>query len=662
MRKIILCLLACSLSLSAVAQTNAKPQFEFSLKGEDLRPQINNQIRPNAVRQGMQVFDESLAPFYHGVASGDPLPNSVILWTRVTTDQPSVNVAWKVATDTTMTNIVAQGNFTTDASRDFTVKVEPINLQPETTYYYQFSALNTPSLIGRTRTAPANNANNDHLKFAVVSCSNYQAGYFSGYRYLSQLNDLDAVIHLGDYIYEYPEGGYGYSPEVGRGHEPANEILTLADYRTRHSFYKLDPDLRAIHQQHPFVTIWDDHESANNAYVDGAQNHDPATEGDWNDRKAAAKKAYFEWLPIRESADQNIHRTLHYGNLADLILLDTRLEGRDQQAEADTSLFGSPNRTMLGQVQREWFLNQLQAPNTQWKIVGNQVIFSPLLIQILLGVTPQAIELINDTWEGYRYERDSIASFIEHHQLQNVNFITGDIHNTFAFDVTKNPVDSTRYNPQTGAGSIATEMVTPSITSDGFSEVLGNNFAQSVLGVFQNLNPHSKKLNFKDHGYFILDVTPQKIQGDWYYVESIKTMESPLFYGNGVFSLNQENHLQATSQPAPPKEQQEIPAPALNISTATNNTPIIEDFALFAVYPNPTRSQITFTFGLTQNKPLQVALQSSNGSTIATLMTGEQTAGLYNLHFDTEKIPSGSYFLVFQSGKSQMARQIVVQH
>ncbi len=284
-------------------------------------------------------IDPQLYPFYHGVASGDPLTDRVILWTRVSPeDTAPVSVSWKIATDPQLTDIVGQGSTRTDERKDFTVKVDVTGLRPGTTYYYGFTALGRSSLTGRTRTAPENA---DRLKLAVVSCSNYQNGFFSAYRRISERSDIDAVVHLGDYIYEYKEGDFGGDRPL----LPENEIIDLEDYRVRYSFYRLDPDLRAAHQQHPFITVWDDHEFANNAYKDGAENHQ-ANEGDWNRRKNNAFQSYFEWMPVRQNNDPDhpyrIYRTIRYGNLLDLIMLDTRIEARDKQ---DDTLLGLMRRT-----------------------------------------------------------------------------------------------------------------------------------------------------------------------------------------------------------------------------------------------------------------------------------------------------------------------------
>ncbi len=275
-------------------------------------------------------FDTSLAPFYHGVASGDPLKDAVVIWTRITTNKVAVNVNWKMATDAEFKNIVKEGNVITNDKVDYTVKVDVRNLEPNRSYYYQFEALEKKSVVGKTRTSPTGNVSN--IRFGVVSCSNYQNGYFNAYKELAKRKDIDAVIHLGDYIYEYQSGGYGYKKSIGRGHLPKNEIVTLNDYRIRYSYYRLDPMLREIHQQHPFILIWDDHEFANDADKFGAENHTESKEGSWEVRKNNAYKAYFEWQPVRANSieEYRLYRSFSYGNLADLLMLDTRIEGRGE--------------------------------------------------------------------------------------------------------------------------------------------------------------------------------------------------------------------------------------------------------------------------------------------------------------------------------------------
>jgi alkaline phosphatase D len=258
--------------------------------------------------------------FTHGVASGDPHHDSVVLWTRVRPGAPDerVEVGWEIGDDPTIARPAATGSTTTDGSRDWTVKVLAAGLADATTYYYRFTVGGVASPLGRTRTAPSGPT--DRLRFGVASCSNYGYGNFHAYRHMLRRHDLDAVIHLGDYIYEYASTGFGETYGEARDLEPRHEILTLDDYRARYGHYRADPDLQELHRQHPIIHVWDDHEFADDPYVGGAANHQPA-DGDWNDRVAAALQAYSEWMPTRLDGNR-IFRTLDYGQLARIVGLD----------------------------------------------------------------------------------------------------------------------------------------------------------------------------------------------------------------------------------------------------------------------------------------------------------------------------------------------------
>ncbi|MCL4158545.1 UNVERIFIED_CONTAM: hypothetical protein GTU68_049731, partial [Idotea baltica] len=286
-------------------------------------------------------------------------------------------LSWRMATDPQLENVIQTGTTETNTAQDFTVKVDVEGLAAGTTYYYGFTYNDKHSLTGRTKTSPGANEV-DQLKFGVVSCSNYQAGYFNAYHRLADRNDLDAIIHLGDYIYEYADGAYGNEGLfTERKLEPTKEIVSLEEYRTRYSTYRLDTNLIRAHQQFPFITVWDDHETANNSYKDGAQNHTEGAEGSWVDRKAAAKQAYFEWIPIRDRESKQVFRSIKYGNLVDLIMLDTRLEGREQQLEDVTSdAINDTTRTILGTTQKQWLLDNLSNSTAKWKVIGQQVVFS----------------------------------------------------------------------------------------------------------------------------------------------------------------------------------------------------------------------------------------------------------------------------------------------
>ena len=418
-----------------------------------------------------------------------------------------------MATDPQLTNIIQTGTATASTNQDFTVKVDVTNLQPATTYYYNFIAPDgSTSLTGRTRTARTTNTPTDRLRFGVASCSHYAQGYFNAYGRLADRNDLEAVIHLGDYIYEYGNTG-GFVGSV-RPMEPDYEITSLPDYRTRHSLYKLDPNLTRMHQQHPIIAVWDDHEVANNAWQNGAENHDPATEGNYADRKSAGEQAYFEWMPIRNpqpGQPYKVERTIHYGNLMDLIMIDTRHEGREEQIPIDSAETNNPNRTILGTEQYQWFVNELANSTAQWKVIGNQVVFTPINTFDLLGN--------DDMWDGYPAERQKIKNLIDSLSIKDIVVLTGDIHIGIADDVTLVP--NSGYNPATGATAFGVEFVTASISSSNDEALTGLPFTLDQLqGVALGLNPQAKYLNLIDHGYFILDVTPEKAQADWYVIDT----------------------------------------------------------------------------------------------------------------------------------------------
>jgi alkaline phosphatase D len=348
---------------------------------------------------GCQEDDSGNYTFDHGVASGDPLEDSVVIWTRVTPGSAQkVTVNWQVATDAGFENLVNADFAEVDAGRDFTVKVDVQGLEPNQIYYYRFKAGSVDSPVGRTKTLPNNNV--DQVELAVLSCSNYPAGYFNVYRELANTDGLDAVVHLGDYIYEYGRtdevGEPAYASEdaatLGREVEPANELLTLSDYRTRYAQYRSDPDLQAVHARHPFIVVWDDHEIANDAYVAGAENHDEASEGSFSERKQAAIQAFFEWLPLRPltpDAEGRIYRCFKFGNLVNLMMLDTRIIGRDLQldyadyidattGEFDTDSFtidmGSSDRTILGASQLAWLTDSMNQSTATWQVLGQQVL------------------------------------------------------------------------------------------------------------------------------------------------------------------------------------------------------------------------------------------------------------------------------------------------
>ena len=460
--------------------------------------------------------DESLKPFYHGVASGDPYAESVLLWTRVSpeTQLPEIKVTWEVAEDANFSAIVTSGSTTTGPEKDYTVKVEAIGLAAGTVYHYRFMALDGTSMTGKTMTAAEETS---QLNFAVVSCSNYEWGYFNAYGRIAEEENLNAVIHLGDYIYEYGTDTYG-DTTIGRINIPTHEIISLQDYRDRYSLYRLDPDLIAAHASHPFIVIWDDHEIANNSYVDGAQNHQD-DEGSYLARKTAARKAYYEWLPIRDTP--NHYREFKFGELADLFMLDERLAGRTKPADSlgDPSLLDE-NRTLLGQEQFNWLEENLKSSKAKWKLIGNQVIYS------YLNWGYETFNINLDSWDGYPQDQEKLASVIKDNEIENVIFITGDTHSAWAFEVTNQPFDE--YDPETSEGAFALEFGTTSINSSNANERYSTDTVllheQKITN--SEINPHLKYSNLRDHGYLLLRLTDEKVIANYKFVETLRERNS----------------------------------------------------------------------------------------------------------------------------------------
>ena len=458
--------------------------------------------------------DRPAGPFRHGVASGDPLTTQVVLWTRVTPPESaagSIEIAWQIALDERMSQVVARGTARTDSDRDFTVKVDAGGLQPGRPYFYVFEAGGTRSPLGRTRTLPAFG---DRVRLASVCCSNYPSGFFNVYRCLANRTDLDAVIHLGDYIYEFENGRYGDGSGLLRIPEPRKEAVTLSDYRIRYATYRSDPDLQEAHRLHPFIAVWDDHEMTNDAWSGGAANHNPEQgEGDWPTRRAAAYKAYLEWMPIREvpGGDVHLYRVFRFGSLVDLIMLDTR-GLRDRQAgSSDVQTLGDPRRSILGAPQEAWLFDQLRASRhagSAWRVLGQQVMFSRL-------GQPGRGALLPDSWDGYPSTRDRVMEMLASERIPDVAILSGDVHSSWAFDVPRNPWNGYERG---GKGSMAVELVAPAISSP---PLFSSPEMRDRGMLLRALLPHLKFLEGESRGYVVLDITRQLLRGEWYFVPTV---------------------------------------------------------------------------------------------------------------------------------------------
>jgi alkaline phosphatase D len=579
-------------------------------------------------------MDPQFAPFYHGVASGDALTDKIIIWTRVTplNQVDSIVVDWYMATDTLFQNIVNQGTFVTKENRDWTVKVDVDGLEPDTWYYYYFHALDINSIVGRTRTLPAENA--DSLRIAVFSGSNYNNGYFNVYRTQAERNDVDMVFHLGDYIYEY--GTHEYGDHEDRELAPSHEIISLADYRMRYSHYRLDPDLRLTHQQYPWYVIYDDHETANNSWAGGAENHDSSEEGDWETRKSAGIQAFLEWIPIREINDPNnpnnhIHREFKVADLVSFIMLDTRLEGRDDPEDLPNS---DPNKTMLGASQKQWMKDRLLAAqftdNIQWKMLTQQVMFAPLK---MLGITLNA-----DQWDGYESERQEILNYLYGMGITNTVILSGDIHTSWANDVPNPTMGDYGDN---GQGSACVEFVTPSVTSPSVD--FGNGVGAWAI---QNANPHIKWVNLIERGYYILDINTERCQADWYFVNTINEQDAIEAFNIAYYVNDGETFLRESSIPSVRMYENPPLAPLFPDQTVDVEIRDKEhDLVIMGIYPNPVKSEVTVQYYAGINDDVSIEVFDLNGKQIYMANKSQNCNDLNYFTLDMSNHPAGIYIL-----------------
>ena len=422
---------------------------------------------------GRQAFAQEPAEgaFRHGIASGDPDATSVVLWTRLSSDDATPSVRWQVAADADFATVVAEGEATTSAERDHTLKVVPDGLEPGGAYFYRFTVGEENSPVGRTRTLPQGPL--DRLGIAVASCTNYPLGHFNAYDAIARDEEVDFVFHTGDYIYEYSTEDWGgaVAEALDRESLPDKEIVTLADYRQRHAQYKSDAGAQAMHAAHPFVACWDDHEVTNKPWTGGAQNHQPEEEGDWETRRANALQAYFEWMPIREPEPRMRYwRTYRFGDLATFVILETRHTGRDQEpaypdwAEIETQedrdrawqeLIVAPNRQMLAPEMVADARSSIMASvaaGEPWRLVGSASPFERFNIPdiVSLGISREELSdglkyladhgqwnwpWYTDTWDGYPQARQAFYDMARESGAQDLLVLTGDTHQFFAAEL-----------------------------------------------------------------------------------------------------------------------------------------------------------------------------------------------------------------------------------
>lgn len=585
-------------------------------------------------------INETLAPFYHGIASGDATQDKVIIWTRITTDQDVARVTWRIATDTLFQNVVDEGVFETDGSRDYTVKVDVQDLEEDTWYFYEFEdEEGNLSQRGRTKTLPTKDISN--FRAAVVSCASYSHGYYNVYDRISERNDLNAVFHLGDYIYEYGLNEYGKHPD--RIPDPEKPTVTLAEYRTRYSQYRLDTMLQKIHQQYPFYTVWDDHEFADNSWRDGANNHFPNRQGDWNSRKHAALQAYLEWIPIREIDPDDkfkIYRSIKVGDLAEVFFLDTRIIDRDHEKDPD-----GPNKSMLGPLQMEWLQQGLKNSTAKWKILAQQVMMAPLT---LFDLT-----LNTDQWDGYTFERKRLFDFVNENNIDNLVVLTGDIHTFWAYDL---PFDNDKpYNPDDRSGSVGVEFITSAVSSPGVP-IPGNH-----APLIQQLNPYLRFVQFDKRGYIILDVNEEKAQGDFYQVPTVNKPSPRVIRRTGWYTLDGNNYLQRNSDEAVAQFTNVPLVPRWPRDTTHIPTSVREQKigVIVGAYPNPFLNTIGLQYHVDKTDQFRMQIFDMTGRLLLDKSLGLKEKGLHYDTMEASELPTGQYRITITDGKQFIGRNIV---
>lgn len=521
------------------------------------------------------MYPDAHAPYLYGVASGDPLPGAVVIWTKIGAASPDSTCTgtWHMALDSTFQNIVHSGSYSTDSSTDFTVNIDVQNLNAGTVYYYRFTdAQGNVSCTGRTKTAATGNV--PQLNVAVMSCSSVYSGYFNAYRRLGQREVLDAVIHLGDYVYDFVDEDEQIRVPDPYPQEPAN----LAEWRALQQYYLMDPDLRLARQNHPWVALWD--------------NHDRGGDGAF----ALGNRAFREYLPIRRNNrtdNDSIFRKFSFGNLLDIWITDV-----GTYRTVDTFPNGEYN--LMGHVQLDELIYGLKTSTATWKIMGSQKMtggwYTTGIDPTLLTVVPNDGNVFdNSSWDGYSETRNRIWDSLQINHIDNFMALSGDAHISMAMDLVKDPYDSLTYNPATGTGAIGVEFLPSSISRGNLDEsgvpIFLVPFFEELSG---NANPHHVYMDGTQHGYGLLTIRPDSINATFCY-SPILELTSEETYKTMVVK-NGKNHWERSTTAAVEEQPQFFP--------------------VSYPYPNPTHQNICVDFGSVPPKEMTLSVYASSGQKI----------------------------------------------
>ncbi len=553
------------------------------------------------------IYGDTLhAPFYHGVASGDPLSDRVILWTRITPPNSGtfeLFTDWQMATDTTFNTIISSGTAITSEDVDWTVKVDAGGLLPHTKYYYRFVLPNgNTSAIGQTQTTSV--GNQERLRLGVGSCSSIFSGYFNAYRRIAEETNLDAFIHLGDYIYDFVD-----AEEEVRVPQPYPEVpQNLAEWRARHSYYLLDPDLRAARQRLPWIVIWDNHD---------IEHDDPLD-------ISGSKQAFWEYLPIRMpdiTSSNLIYRSIRFGNLVHLLMLDVLCHRGESEIQP-----GVPS--MMGNTQYDWLTDELTNSDAVWRVIGSSKMVGTWSIEGLppLGFGDGDVADLN-AWDGFTEERLRVLHLLADNNLSNNIFISGDSHISMLMDLPFDPMDSLQYDKHTGEGSVAVEMLPTSISRGNFDESgIPPTFINIISNLFRNLNPHEVYNELTQHGYGVLDISADSTVAEIKY-NPISTDSDQQNIGVRMVTYANENHWRRQN--------------TVSIEPDPSSMP-----PNMTIYPNPAKNTLVVKFLEPPTLNETVHLTNLEGKTVLSapiknLLTQNQ------LQFDVSKLQKGIYIVSF---------------
>lgn len=568
------------------------------------------------------IYADSLAgPFIYGLASGDPTANSVMLWTKLDVSPGTIgdiDIEVIVSPDTNINNAIYTATITSDESKDYTYKHDASGLNAEQTYYYWFHTNNNEfSVRGRTKTAPVGMT--DEINIAVSSCSSVFSGYFNAYRRIAERSNLDLVIHLGDYIYDTVD-----PDEEIRIPEPYPiDPLYLSEWHQRHRYYLLDPDLRAMRQQHPIIAIWDNHD----------------TDGDDAQTIMEAMQAFHDYMPVRQQdTDLHLYRSYSYGELLDVIMMDAELY-------RDEDLIAPDEYSVLGSDQYNWLINEINNSTATWRIFGSQKLFG---LWSILG-SPIALPIGNDTvvdpgsWDGYMLEREMLLTHLSNNGIDNNIFLSGDLHFSMALDVPIYPLDSTSYNPETGEGSVGIEMMGGSITRGNLNENgYSVGIADLLVALSQELNPHHIYADLIKHGYGELTIKPDSTIGRFWH-SSILNISNTEILSEELYCLTNSNHWQLFDS-----------IPISSIAGASISTGHL--------YPNPSFGSITWELPTEAKAETDLFLRVFNAKGELVIREQIEINGSSNsVHFNLSGLSPGYYLSEISNNQFSLSKKIVLK-